>query len=124
MLGPATGLSLHPVIELPAGLEQVRGSGSPVTRYATGQPLAWLDDDFDVYPAAREAFLDRRRAVGLSIALIGVNPRERGALASTWRRSQPGRSRRDQNNTSAVFRYVLIPPISHPWLGPTARNSA
>lgn len=80
MVGPAIGLPALPVIEFPAGLQRLPGQRftwkyGPVARYATGRPLAWLDDDFDVYPAARDAFVERRRAANLSTELITVNPR-------------------------------------------------
>jgi HAD domain in Swiss Army Knife RNA repair proteins len=80
MIGRALGLPVLPVIEVGAFLEPRPGQEftwkyGPVGRYAAGRPLAWFDDDFDVYPAARDAFLDRRRSAGLSTELIGVDPR-------------------------------------------------
>ncbi|GLY64662.1 hypothetical protein Atai01_12810 [Amycolatopsis taiwanensis] len=80
MMGPAIGLPVLPVIEFPAGLQPLPGRRftwkyGPVARYAAGRPLAWLDDDFDVYPTAREEFLDRRRAASVPTELVGVNPR-------------------------------------------------
>lgn len=64
----------------------------PVARYAAGRPLAWLDDDFGVYPAAREAFLERRRAAGAATELVEVDPAvgitdEQLAAVATWARS-------------------------------------
>ncbi|WP_406638338.1 hypothetical protein [Amycolatopsis sp. WGS_07] len=43
-----------------------------VGRFATGRPLAWLDDDFDLFPSALQRFLDRRG--GTATALIPVDP--------------------------------------------------
>ncbi|GAA4422218.1 HAD domain-containing protein [Actinokineospora soli] len=70
MVGPAIGLPALPVVEC----AQV-GSGwkfAAVSRYAGPRPLVWLDDDFDLYPAARDAFLDRRRDA--VTALVRVDP--------------------------------------------------
>jgi hypothetical protein len=80
MMGPAIGLPTLPVVEFGGGLE--RREGQPfswkfgaVGRRAAGRPLAWLDDDFDTYPAARDEFLGRRAADGLVTELIRVDPR-------------------------------------------------
>ncbi|MER6758568.1 MULTISPECIES: hypothetical protein [Amycolatopsis] len=43
-----------------------------VGRFAAGRPLAWLDNDFDLFPSARQRFLERRG--GIATALIPVNP--------------------------------------------------
>src|SRR2546427_12334 len=80
MMGPAIGLPVLPVIEFGAYLEPrprqpFTWKYGPVARYAAGRPLVWPDDDFDVYPAARDAFLDKRRAAGLATELITVSPR-------------------------------------------------
>ncbi|KOX18830.1 hypothetical protein ADK67_35500 [Saccharothrix sp. NRRL B-16348] len=45
--------------------------GPAVGRFARERPLVWLDDDFDLFPTARRAFLDRRRD---PTALIAVDP--------------------------------------------------
>jgi len=79
MIGPAIGLPALPVVEVRAWLEARAGQPfrwrfGPVARYAAGRPLAWLDDDFDVYPAARDEFLARRDADGLATELVGVDP--------------------------------------------------
>lgn len=97
MMGPAIGLPALPVIEFGDCLEPRPGQPftwkyGPVARYAAGRPLAWLDDDFDAYPAARDTFVDKRRAAGLSTELIKVNPRtgitdEHLAAIATWTRS-------------------------------------
>lgn len=91
-MGPVIGLPVLPVVEFGGSLTAVPGRPftwkfGPVARFAAGRPLAWLDDDFDAYPAARDAFLDRRRADGLSTELIRVNPPHRD------RRRAPGRGR-------------------------------
>ncbi|WP_370970878.1 hypothetical protein [Amycolatopsis sp. cg9] len=57
-IGPAIGLPPLPVVEF-AG-PQPSWKFGPVGRFAAGRPLAWFDDDFDLFPAARQAFLDRR----------------------------------------------------------------
>lgn len=44
-----------------------------VERFAAARPLVWLDDDFDFYPAGRDAFLGRR--VGLPTELWRIDPR-------------------------------------------------
>lgn len=97
MVGPAIGLPRLPVIEFPAGLHPLPGRPftwkyGPVARYAAGRPLAWLDDDFDVYPAARKTFEKRRRAAQLSTELVTVNPRtgisdDHLAAVAAWARS-------------------------------------
>lgn len=97
MMGPAMGLPNLPVVEFPAGLQPLPGhvftwKFGPVARFAAGRPLAWLDDDFDAYPAARDAFLDRRRGDRLPTELVDVNPRigvtdDHLAAVATWARS-------------------------------------
>lgn len=37
-------------------------------RFAYGRPLAWFDDDFDLRPAAKARFLDRRDPPTLLVA--------------------------------------------------------
>jgi hypothetical protein len=100
LMGPALGLPTLPVIEFPAGLEPLPGRPfawkyGPVARFAAGRPLAWLDDDFGVYPAARKAFLERRGAAGLATTLVEVDPAvgitdAQLAMLARWRRSQAG----------------------------------
>ncbi|MFE0028826.1 HAD domain-containing protein [Amycolatopsis sp. NPDC059021] len=97
MMGPAMGLPVLPVIEFPAGLQPRPGQPftwkyGPVARYAAGRALAWLDDDFEVYPAARDRFIERRRAESLPTELIDVNPRtgitdDHLAAVAAWARS-------------------------------------
>lgn len=43
-----------------------------VGRFAGDRPLVWFDDDFDLYPAARDAFVARRGAG--RVRLVGVDP--------------------------------------------------
>jgi len=96
MMGPAIGLPTLPVVEF-GDLTPRRGRTftwkfGPVGRFAAGRPLAWLDDDFDTYPAARDAFLAAR--ADLTTELIAVNPRtgiDDGHLAelADWVRSLP-----------------------------------
>ena len=31
-----------------------------MARFAAGRPLAWFDDDFDLFPEARREFVERR----------------------------------------------------------------
>lgn len=63
MIGPAIGLPNLPVITF--GAEQASSSWkyAAVDRYAAGRPLAWLDDDFDLFPTARDGFLDPRTGI-------------------------------------------------------------
>lgn len=97
IMGPAIGLPRLPVIEFPAGLEPLPGRPftwkyGPVARYAAGRALAWFDDDFGIHPAAREAFLARRRAAGVATELVAVDPAvgitgEQVAAVDRWARS-------------------------------------
>lgn len=79
VIGPAVGLPALPVIEVRAYLEPRPGQPfrwkfGPVARYAAGRPVAWLDDDFDVHPVARDEFLAERAAAGLATELVRVDP--------------------------------------------------
>lgn len=95
--GPAIGLPPLPVIEFGgrlhvSGCHALSCKYGPVARYAARRSLAWLDDDFDAYPVARDAFVEQRRAVGLSTELIGVNPRigfaaDHPTAVEAWARS-------------------------------------
>lgn len=71
-VGPALGLPPLPVV----GVRAYEGVGDwkfgAVGRFARGRPLAWLDDDFDLFPTARGRFLERRRDT--PTALIAVDP--------------------------------------------------
>jgi hypothetical protein len=77
LVGPVIGLPELPVIEF-AG---PHSDGLPswkfpaVARYGYGRPLAWLDDDFSLFPEARAAFLAKRNADGLATELVSVDPR-------------------------------------------------
>jgi hypothetical protein len=75
-IGPALGLPPLPVVEFAGPFAQSRpGWKFPaVARFAYGRPLAWLDDDFGLYPAARDRFLGRRRADGVATMLVAVDP--------------------------------------------------
>lgn len=42
-----------------------------VGRFAGDRPLVWFDDDFDLYPGARDAFLARRSE---RVKLVRVDP--------------------------------------------------
>lgn len=70
MVGPALGLPPLAVIEFgpPADHWKYRA----VTRFAGTRPLAWLDDDFDLYPGPRDQFLERRRETPTE--LVRVDP--------------------------------------------------
>lgn len=76
-VGPAIGLPSLPVIEFAGPHSDTLSTWKfpAVARYAYGRPLAWLDDDFDLYAAARAAFLAKRHADGLATFLVPVNPR-------------------------------------------------
>lgn len=77
MVGPAIGLPELPVIEF-AGAHSVdtpTWKYPAVARYAYGRALAWLDDDFDLHPEARDAFVAKRAAKGTDTLLVKVNPK-------------------------------------------------
>jgi hypothetical protein len=94
MIGPAIGLPRLPVIEFRDGLERRPGQPfswkyGPVAQYASGRPLVWLDDDFELHPAERDAFLTAREAAGLPTKLIGISRRtgitdEHLAAVAAW----------------------------------------
>ncbi|CAM4410535.1 HAD domain-containing protein [Nocardia ninae] len=71
MVGPAIGLPNLPVIRF--------GDSGPawkfpaVAAYARQRPLIWLDDDFGMYPTARDEFLSSRGDTPTT--LISVDPR-------------------------------------------------
>ncbi|MFG1641883.1 hypothetical protein ACGFMK_16480 [Amycolatopsis sp. NPDC049252] len=73
-VGPAIGLPPLPVVRFAGQLEArpTTWKFGPVARFAAGRPLAWFDDDFDLFPAARQTFLDRRG--DLPTELIAVDP--------------------------------------------------
>jgi hypothetical protein len=70
-VGPALGLPALPVVGVRAYDGHPDWKFGAVGRYAYGRPLAWLDDDFDLFPRARQAFLTRRT---MTTALIPVDP--------------------------------------------------
>lgn len=71
VIGPAIGLPVLRVVEL--GESGGRWKFPAVERFAAGRPLVWLDDDFDLYPVERDAFLGRR--AGVPTELWRVDPR-------------------------------------------------
>lgn len=77
VVGPVIGLPKLPVIEFaqPQSGDRSAWKYPAVARYAYGRPLAWLDDDFDLYPAARDEFQAKRQANGTATFLRPVNPR-------------------------------------------------
>ncbi|WP_370944550.1 HAD domain-containing protein [Amycolatopsis sp. cg5] len=90
MIGPAIGLPSLPVITFAGASSSWKYPA--VARFAYERPLAWLDDDFDLYPGPRDAFLAKRAQ--LPTELIRVNPREglsAGHLAAveSWVRALP-----------------------------------
>lgn len=60
-VGPALGLPPLRVVGLRAYEGRSGWKFPAVGRFAAGRPLAWLDDDFGLFPAARAEFLARRR---------------------------------------------------------------
>jgi hypothetical protein len=70
-VGPALGLPELPVVGVRAYDQHPDWKFGAVGRFAHGRPLAWLDDDFDLFPRARLAFQERRSTV---TALIPVDP--------------------------------------------------
>jgi len=71
-VGPALGLPALPVVGVRAYDQHPDWKYGAVGRFAAGRALAWLDDDFSLFPAARERFLARRGE--LVTALIEVDP--------------------------------------------------
>lgn len=69
MIGPAVRLPVLPVIEF--GTDTWKFDA--VARYAAGRPLVWLDDDFDMFPAERDAFVAGRD--GVPTSLVNVDPK-------------------------------------------------
>jgi hypothetical protein len=76
LVGPAIGLPRLPVVEFAGPRSDTESSWKypAVARFAYGRSLAWLDDDFGLYPEAREAFLSRREASGSRTLLVTVDP--------------------------------------------------
>ncbi|MBE1465245.1 HAD domain-containing protein [Kibdelosporangium phytohabitans] len=68
-IGPAIGLPELPVIEFAPSKEW---KWAAVAAYADGQPVAWLDDQFDELPSARQAFEEQR--AGTPTLLCHVDP--------------------------------------------------
>ncbi|MBP2325553.1 hypothetical protein JOF56_005938 [Kibdelosporangium banguiense] len=71
MVAPAIGLPSLPVIQF--GETGPAWKFPAVATYAQHRPLIWLDDDFAMYPSARDEFLATR--AGLPTSLIPINPR-------------------------------------------------
>lgn len=71
VIGPVIGLPVLRVVELDDS--GGRWKFPAVERFAAGRPLVWLDDDFDLYPVERDAFLARR--VGVATDLRRIDPR-------------------------------------------------
>jgi hypothetical protein len=73
VIGPAIGLPRLPVIEFAGPHADTRPVWKfpAVARFAYGRPLAWLDDDFDLYGGARDAFLAKR--AGVPTVLVPVD---------------------------------------------------
>lgn len=70
LIGPKIGLPELPVIKFRGSLEW---KFPDVLKYAEGRPLAWFDDDFQLFPEARDAFLKARG--DLPTLLHTVSPR-------------------------------------------------
>jgi hypothetical protein len=74
MVGRALGLPELRSIDFVAG--SALGDGEwkypSVVRFARDRPLVWFDDDFDLYPAARDAFVAKRG--GERARLVRVDP--------------------------------------------------
>lgn len=65
-VGPALGLPELASINFVPGsvLGDRRWKFPAVARFARDRPLVWFDDDFGLYPAAREAFVAKRARAG------------------------------------------------------------
>jgi len=74
VIGPALGLPSLPVVEFAGPHADTRPDWKfpAVARHAYGRPLAWLDDDFDLYATAQDAFLAKRG--GMPTVLVPVDP--------------------------------------------------
>lgn len=72
-IAPVIGLPELPVIYFGEPRVDSAWKYPVVARYAQGRPLLWFDDDFDLYPRARDEFLGGR--AGLPTELVRVNPR-------------------------------------------------
>jgi hypothetical protein len=86
MIGPVIGLPELPVIEW--GFSAVMWKFKGVLEYATGRPLAWLDDDFGRFGTER-AWFERERAPVPTLLhhvdpRVGLTPADLEAVAS-WR---------------------------------------
>lgn len=57
-VGPHIGLPVLPVIEF--GFTATDWKFGAVLRYADRRPLAWLDDDFELFDPEQQAFLEER----------------------------------------------------------------
>ena len=68
MVGPALGLPPLTVVEF--GPPQPHWKFRAVSRFARDRPLAWLDDDFDLYPKHRDDFLTRRQGTPTELVLV------------------------------------------------------
>jgi hypothetical protein len=77
VIGPAIGLPPLPVIDFAGPLADTGPQWKflAVARYSYGRPLAWVDDDFELRPQARAAFLAKRESNSMPTLLAPVDAR-------------------------------------------------
>ena len=100
IVAPAIGLPRLPVIDFAGPLADTGPEWKfpAVARHCYNRPLAWLDDDFDLRPQAREAFLTKRKTTATPTLLTSVNPRTGLtdadlARVSAWMQALPSAQR-------------------------------
>jgi hypothetical protein len=89
MIGPVIGLPELPVVEF--GYRATEWKFSGVLPYADDRPVAWLDDDFEHFPAEQEWFLRHREDIPTLLhhvsARVGITSADLDAVAAwlaTW----------------------------------------
>lgn len=90
-IGPHIGLPELPVIEF--GFTATRWKFNAVLDYAVGRPLAWLDDDFLLFDADQEWFVEQRGDIPTLLHLVspktGITADDLAAVAD-WAASLKG----------------------------------
>lgn len=88
LIAPLIGLS-SPLPVIPWQRADPRWKYGAVLDYAAGRTVTWFDDDFDVFPDARDWFLGERTRRGLATNLHYIDPKigltfHDVARAATW----------------------------------------
>ncbi|MEU5693842.1 hypothetical protein [Actinosynnema sp. NPDC020468] len=92
-VGPALGLPPLRVVGLRAWEGRSDWKFPAVGRFAAGRPLAWLDDDFGLFPAARDRFVARRREPTVLVDVdpaVGVTDADLAAVVAGLGRTEQG----------------------------------